>query len=615
METAGSKRYGVEVVIKDEKRVIESNGDKEVGDTGKVGNGRQIHEDNGSKPPSPNQKDLSITKQVSGVPASRRSSMDIDLKVSSTQKNEDEELETAKVEMGEVREENERLKTVLARIVQDYQSLQMHFFDIVQNEQANKTTAPTPMNEDEEQELISLSLGRNPSEHKRDEKTISNPSKSKVDEALKEGLALGLDCKFEGPNRGPIEPATNQSPEDSFGETKEEDLGEQWPPSKILKTMRSGDDAVSEQPPVKKARVSVRARCDTPTMNDGCQWRKYGQKIAKGNPCPRAYYRCTVAPACPVRKQVQRCVDDMSILITTYEGTHNHPLPVAATAMASTTSAAAYMLTSGSTSSRPGFPSSMNSATTSADLHGLNFTLSDNSRSRQFYLPNTSISTSPSCPTITLDLTAPSSTSSLSTSQYNRLSSNFPTMPRYSSTTFNFASSESNSLPTSWGNGYLSYGTQSYNNNQMGSLNLGRPQESSYQPYMQKNNNPGSQQSLTDTITAATKAVTSDPTFRSALAAAITSIVSAGAGAGVGTNINQGAVETLSQTLKWSEHLQSISNYSAATNGNGCASTYLNRSSSNTQQGTSMFNLPPSLPFASTKSASASPVDNRDHIN
>lgn len=62
-------------------------------------------------------------------------------------------------------------------------------------------------------------------------------------------------------------------------------------------------------------------------VKDGYQWRKYGQKVTRDNPSPRAYFKCSYAPSCPVKKKVQRSMEDQAVLVATYEGKHNHPQP------------------------------------------------------------------------------------------------------------------------------------------------------------------------------------------------------------------------------------------------------------------------------------------------
>ncbi|KAK6935665.1 WRKY domain [Dillenia turbinata] len=79
---------------------------------------------------------------------------------------------------------------------------------------------------------------------------------------------------------------------------------------------------------VREPRVVVQTTSDIDILDDGYRWRKYGQKVVKGNPNPRSYYKCT-NPGCPVRKHVERASHDLRSVITTYEGKHNHDVPAA----------------------------------------------------------------------------------------------------------------------------------------------------------------------------------------------------------------------------------------------------------------------------------------------
>ncbi|KAM7506278.1 hypothetical protein LguiB_005182 [Lonicera macranthoides] len=387
------------------------------------------------------------------------------------------ELKLLQVELKQLNAENQRLRGMLTQVSNNYSALQMRAVTVLMQHQQQSTSTLTENTqqyeiverkaEERKHEIRELVQPRQFMElgpramatvQERDEASDNTSSEERTQSGTPLNTVLYHDQDNTILGRDRKRTSREESPQ-----------SESWAPDKFPKLVAS--KTVVDQPTdatMRKARVSVRARSEAPMISDGCQWRKYGQKMAKGNPCPRAYYRCTMAAACPVRKQVQRCAEDRTILITTYEGNHNHPLPPAAMAMASTTSAAANMLLSGSMSS--------------ADLGLMNPSIN----LARAILPHSSgmatISASAPFPTITLDLT-------------------------HSPTPL-----QSQTLP--FNNFQLGFGSQGpYNRSMFSGL--------------QHSQNMEAHQSFahSSSLGAATAAITADPNFTAALAAAITSIM------------------------------------------------------------------------------------------
>lgn len=184
------------------------------------------------------------------------------------------ELESANVEMREMKEENEKLKVMLEHIESDYKSLRLRFVNKVQQKSSAKPvrdnkndhlSAEFLSSSEQEREFVSLSLGRrgsnSPSDSidNKEEKTkfISLGAKEEDEELTNVDLTLG-------PNVG-------LAKDNSIISSLENSSSEEAPAmNKVTgkRSLLSGDtDDNGQQNLAKRARVCVRARCDTLTVS------------------------------------------------------------------------------------------------------------------------------------------------------------------------------------------------------------------------------------------------------------------------------------------------------------------------------------------------------------
>ncbi|XP_048327518.2 probable WRKY transcription factor 3 [Ziziphus jujuba] len=140
---------------------------------------------------------------------------------------------------------------------------------------------------------------------------------------------LGLERDQEFTQTDPLQvPGSSDSEELADTEVREDEGDADKPNAKRRNVDVGTTEVALSHKTVTEPKIIVQTRSEVDLLDDGYRWRKYGQKVVKGNPHPRSYYKCTSA-GCNVRKHVERASTDPKAVITTYEGKHNHDVPAA----------------------------------------------------------------------------------------------------------------------------------------------------------------------------------------------------------------------------------------------------------------------------------------------
>ncbi|KAG6387100.1 hypothetical protein SASPL_152283 [Salvia splendens] len=124
---------------------------------------------------------------------------------------------------------------------------------------------------------------------------------------------------------------TPATPNSSISSSSDSSKSKKEKESSIVKHQENSKKEVSKgkkkgEQKERQPRFAFMTKSEVDHLEDGYKWRKYGQKAVKNSPYPRSYYRCTTQK-CNVKKRVERSFQDPSIVITTYEGQHNHHIP------------------------------------------------------------------------------------------------------------------------------------------------------------------------------------------------------------------------------------------------------------------------------------------------